>query len=213
MCRIYSLHPMWKGIEVRPHSDEEIRIAMNNIIHENPDTQALMILRDCAQEVLSYRTGELVVLPKDRNHAVAMWVTAENALKQYMSKEEVHRFTDPNLQKAVEDMPVYQLIQKLTGHEFSNKRRQLKPESNEINKRTFFNLFSSFLGRFNFSKKEVRDDPFVWALAEALLWRDEEVSAAAIPAPIREQPEAKRYYDDALYLIRYVVGNPNGRDA
>lgn len=50
-----------------------------------------------------------------------------------------------------------------------------------------------------------RNDPFVWDLAEALLWRDEEVSMAAIPRPIREQPEADKYYDDALYIIKYLT--------
>ena len=45
------------------------------------------------------------------------------------------------------------------------------------------------------------DEDFVWALAEALLWRDEGVSCGAIPAPIRQQPDAKKYYDDAEYLI------------
>lgn len=57
-----------------------------------------------------------------------------------------------------------------------------------------------------FHKGQNRDDPFVWKLAEALLWRDEEVSGAAIPSPIKEQPEAKRYYDDALYLIQFTTG-------
>lgn len=50
-----------------------------------------------------------------------------------------------------------------------------------------------------------RDDEFIWALAEALLWRDEGVSAGAIPAPIRKQPDASRYYDAAKYLIQHVT--------
>jgi hypothetical protein len=54
-----------------------------------------------------------------------------------------------------------------------------------------------------------REDQFVWALAEALLWRDEEVSMGAVPTPIKEQPEAARYYDDALYLIKHVTDRWN----
>lgn len=54
----------------------------------------------------------------------------------------------------------------------------------------------------NIQKKDkVRDNEFVWSLAEALLWRDEEVGIGAIPTPIKEQPRANIYYDDALYLI------------
>lgn len=50
-----------------------------------------------------------------------------------------------------------------------------------------------------------RNDEFIWELAEALLWRDEEVSLGAIPSPIKMQPEASRYYDDARYLIDFVT--------
>lgn len=60
----------------------------------------------------------------------------------------------------------------------------------------------------NFFKADVSDtrtDEFIWALAEALLWRDEEVSIGALPSPIKEQPHASRYYDDAKYLIRRVT--------
>jgi len=53
---------------------------------------------------------------------------------------------------------------------------------------------------------ETRDDEFIWSLAEALLWRDEEVSMGAIPSPIKEQPTANRYYDDAKYLVQFLTG-------
>jgi hypothetical protein len=43
-------------------------------------------------------------------------------------------------------------------------------------------------------------------LAEALFWRDEEVSAAAIPDSLTKQPQyiRDRYYDDAEYLIEWL---------
>lgn len=58
-----------------------------------------------------------------------------------------------------------------------------------------------------------RNDEFVWVLAEALLWRDEEVSIGAIPSPIKQQPDANRYYDDALYLIQYVTNRTTNNSA
>ncbi len=48
------------------------------------------------------------------------------------------------------------------------------------------------------------DYDFVWTLAEALMWRDEEVSIGAIPASIHDQPERQRYFRDAKYLINFV---------
>jgi hypothetical protein len=68
-----------------------------------------------------------------------------------------------------------------------------------------YKFFQKFLGVSEEEKPE-RDDEFVWNMAEALLWRDEEVSPASIPAPIKEQPDANRYYDDALYMINFVKG-------
>lgn len=53
-------------------------------------------------------------------------------------------------------------------------------------------------------RAEVKDDPFIWDVAEALMWRDEEVSFAAIPSPIREQPDAARYYADAEYIVKFA---------
>ncbi len=41
-------------------------------------------------------------------------------------------------------------------------------------------------------------------LAEALMWRDEDVSLAAIPSPIEEQPERDKYYEDAEYLLDWI---------
>ncbi|WP_138476185.1 hypothetical protein [Dyadobacter bucti] len=65
---------------------------------------------------------------------------------------------------------------------------------------------------FEKPKPDPVQENLIWALAEALLWRDEEVSMAAIPSPIRQQPNAKRYYNDAVYLLewmgRYLQKNP-----
>lgn len=70
-------------------------------------------------------------------------------------------------------------------------------------------MWNAIKGFFRCSTKESANDEFVWALANALLWRDEEVSMGALVGDVRYQPEAKRYYNDALYLIKYVTGRWN----
>lgn len=57
---------------------------------------------------------------------------------------------------------------------------------------------------FQSDLSEERNDEFIWMLAEALFWRDEEVSIVAIPHSIKKQTFAKKYYDDAKYLIDFV---------
>jgi hypothetical protein len=62
-------------------------------------------------------------------------------------------------------------------------------------------MFDRFISYFRKDREE-----FLWALAEALMWRDESVSMAAIPLPIKEQPkeERQRYYADAKYIAKFV---------
>lgn len=55
-----------------------------------------------------------------------------------------------------------------------------------------------------FNKDCKEDDSVLWYLAEALLWRDNNASVVNIPAPIKEQPDAQRYYDDAVYIAEFV---------
>jgi hypothetical protein len=61
-------------------------------------------------------------------------------------------------------------------------------------------MFSIFKSSFERDKER-----FLWVLAEALLWRDDCPSLGAIPSPIKEQPDAKRYYADAKYILNYVL--------
>jgi hypothetical protein len=61
-------------------------------------------------------------------------------------------------------------------------------------------MFNIFKTRYQKDKER-----FLWALAEALLWRDGCPSMGAIPSPIKEQPNAKRYYEDAKYVLEFVL--------
>lgn len=51
------------------------------------------------------------------------------------------------------------------------------------------------------------NEEFLWAVAEALLWLEEEPSMGALPAPIKEQDNQtqKRLYADAKYLCGFVI--------
>lgn len=53
----------------------------------------------------------------------------------------------------------------------------------------------------------VENDELIWAVAEALLWIEENPSAGAIPESIHKQPEKikNRLYADAKYLCGFVV--------
>lgn len=66
-------------------------------------------------------------------------------------------------------------------------------------------LIRKFFSVTLIEEPNMRQDEFIWALAEALLWRDEEVSAGAIPSPIKQQAQGYKYYDDAKYLIQFVT--------